>query len=88
MDQAIPELDADDAVESTRLEGPRTDVHHPDDAAHWIAVYEELVSTVDRLIGAMRESIPSTPFEVGLLESRVAFFRRRLEWWRAMQRER
>ena len=83
MKQLFPDFDRADREESARLEGPPPEFIHADDAAHWVAVYEELVETMERLIGAMREARPATPVELTLLESRAAFFKRRLQWWRA-----
>jgi len=80
------------------LEGPQPIVLHPDDAAHWVGVYEELVATMDRMVGIarMRASaqqkdggLPSQEArELELLTGRAAFFRERLNWWSERSGER
>jgi hypothetical protein len=75
----------------TRLEGPQPAVLHPEDALHWVAVYRELVETIDRMLASARERVHASngrghgaspeSREVQLLETRAEFFRRRLEWW-------
>jgi len=85
--------DRDEVSEAvwTRLEGPQPAVIHPEDAQHWVAVYRELVETIDRMLASARGRVHAgngrrngaspESREVQLLETRAEFFRRRLEWW-------
>ena len=87
-----PHEAAEDAVDSERLlpgEDPQTSA--ADDAAHWHAVYTELVSFKDEIlqatirrassmVGSAREEVERT--DLPLLQAEAERLRRRLDFWR------
>jgi hypothetical protein len=80
------------------LEGADATSDHPEDRAHWMAVYAELVDTTDRMLVSARERLvaldgngsaeaASEAREVEMLASRTAFLKERLRWWTARGRK-
>ena len=84
MGDAAAELVPEDLGDSLGLEGPPAAVFHPEDATHWVAVYTELVGTIDRLLEDAKLTARAST-EIRLLETRAAALRRRRDWWVKLQ---
>lgn len=74
------------------LPGESEETTYPEDAAHWIAVYTELLDTTHQLIANIRELMERQPQDVQdklertdlrLLELQAQRFERRIAVWRA-----
>ncbi|HEX6349477.1 MAG TPA: hypothetical protein VF160_08820 [Candidatus Dormibacteraeota bacterium] len=74
------------------LPGESEETKDPEDAAHWIAVYTELLDTTHQLIANIRELMERQPQDVQdklertdlrLLELQAQRFERRIAVWRA-----
>jgi hypothetical protein len=95
---------SDDAIEAARrsldpqrqLPGENLDSMDPNDAAHWVQVYRQLLETKQTLADALGASLPEVGREareelegVDLVLIRVQLdrFERRFSYWSARQRE-
>jgi len=67
----------------TLLPGEAESARLPEDAAHWVAVYSELIDTMTRLLERRSSDFQDETerADVRLLETQVGRFRRRLEYW-------
>ena len=74
------------------LPGESEETKYPEDAAHWIAVYTELLDSTHQLIANIRELMERQPqdlqdrlerTDVRLLELQAQRFQRRIAFWRA-----
>lgn len=54
----------------------------PDDAAHWVRVYQELVATSEAMLEDMRRADEGGA-AARSLDRRVSVFRNRLRYWKA-----
>jgi hypothetical protein len=71
------------------LEGENRDSNDPEDAAHWHAVYRELIAFKERLLSSTKQEIkklPETRQELGahdvpFLEAELNRLRRGLDFW-------
>ena len=73
------------------LPGESEETIYPDDPAHWIAVYTELLAATHQLIANIRELMERQPqdvqdklerTDVRILELRAQGFERRIAFWR------
>lgn len=63
------------------LPGEQSDSPYPEDAEHWVRVYEELVSLCERMLEGPpsgRAAGEAAQADRGLLEERMAHYRQRL----------
>jgi len=78
------------------LEGENPTTVFMQDARHWIAVYRQMISFKDELLGRMRKQIRALPpaarrdvidNDLRILELQLGRYRRRIEFWYARQWE-
>jgi len=73
------------------LEGENRESTHPDDAAHWYAVYADLVGFKERLLGEVKGHIGQAPettvelagYDIPFLEAELGRLRSGKEFWAA-----
>jgi DNA-binding response OmpR family regulator len=75
-------------------EDPRSLIAH--DARHWIAVYREMISFKDDLLGRIRSQLRGLPVsaqqdvldnDIGLIQEQLDRYQRRIEYWFGRQWE-
>jgi DNA-binding response OmpR family regulator len=78
------------------LEGENPATMYKQDARHWIAVYRQMISFKDDLLGRIRAQVRSLPAagrqdvmenDVGVLEIQLNRYQRRIEFWYTRQWE-
>ena len=78
------------------LEGENPTTMYKQDARHWIAVYRQMISFKDQLLGRIREQVETLPpqgrrdvmeNDVSILEIQLSRYQRRIEFWYARQWE-
>jgi len=76
------------------LPGEQTDSKDPDDAKHWIGVYQELLKTKRSLVANLQEMMAPQPkdvreelerADVQMLQLQIKRFERRLGFWQERQ---
>jgi hypothetical protein len=79
------------------LQGEDPHSHHPDDVAHWIAAYAELIEYKERLLGASASEragmetesarTETAEVDVPILRTELGRYRRRLDFWKRRKAE-
>jgi DNA-binding response OmpR family regulator len=78
------------------LEGENPTTMYKQDARHWIAVYRQMISFKDQLLGRIRAQVETLPpqgrrdvmeNDVSILEIQLSRYQRRIEFWYARQWE-
>jgi DNA-binding response OmpR family regulator len=78
------------------LEGENPMTMYKQDARHWIAVYQQMISFKDELLGRIRAQVERLPpqgrrdvmeNDVSILEIQLSRYQRRIEFWYARQWE-
>jgi DNA-binding response OmpR family regulator len=78
------------------LEGENPMTMYKQDARHWIAVYQQMISFKDELLGRIRAQVGRLPpqgrrdvmeNDVSILEIQLSRYQRRIEFWYARQWE-
>jgi DNA-binding response OmpR family regulator len=78
------------------LEGENPATMFKQDARHWIAVYRQMISFKDELLGRIRSQLRTLPLagrqdvmenDVGVLEVQLSRYQRRIEFWYTRQWE-
>lgn len=78
------------------LEGENPTTTFKQDARHWIAVYRQMISFKDELLGRIRAQVDTLPpqgkrdvmeNDVSILEIQLSRYQRRIEFWYARQWE-
>lgn len=89
-------LSIDMAQPDRVLEGENPATMFKQDARHWIAVYRQMISFKDELLGRIRAQSGSLPpagrkevmeNEIALIERQLLRYQRRIEFWFARQWE-
>jgi DNA-binding response OmpR family regulator len=84
------------ALSDRLLEGENPATMFNQDARHWIAVYRQMISFNDELLGRIRAQVRTLPAagrqdvmenDVGMLEVQLSRYQRRIEFWYTRQWE-